>query len=161
MYRRYIVIGIVFLLLIGAYFVFFDKDKSDKEYEKYYNKLVDRDNYSDSLNGISLSIDEISEDNKYSYIVTFDNVSEREDNVKILVVNGNAKKDNVEYYPSFGIVDNEGYSLILSSEDRGEKEIKGVNLTILESDKIEYLLIYFSSDDSEQFVRVSVGNYLN
>jgi len=161
MYRRYIIVGIVFLLLIGAYFVFFDKDKSDKEYEKYYNKLVDKDNYSDSLDGVSLSVDEIEENSKYSYIITFDNVSERKDNVKILVVDGISNKDNIKYYPSFGIVDNRGYSLILSSEDKGEKEIKGVNLTILESEKIEYLLIYFNSDDGEQFVRVKVSNYLN
>ena len=128
-------------------------------YKKYYNKLVDRDEYSDELKGIDLNIDEICEDNKYSYIITFDNVSIRQNNVKILVID-EQKKDS-GYYPSFGIIDNKGYSIILSDENRENNEVKGVNLTIVDSDKIESLLVYFSSDNTEQFVRIKVGNYLS
>lgn len=159
MYRRYLIVGVVFFLLIGAYFVFFDNDKNDKEYKKYYNKLVNRDEYSSELKGIDLSIDEISENNEYSYIITFDNVSVRQNNVKILIVD-EQKKDS-GYYPSFGIIDNKGYSIILNDENREDKEVKGVNLTIVDSDKIENLLIYFFSENTEQFVKIKVGNYLN
>ena len=160
MYRRYIVIGIVFFLLIGAYFVFFDKDKDNKVYEKYYKKLVDRDNYSDSLSDVSLDIEEIGENNKYSYIVTIDNVSKRQNNVRILIADSNSNKNNVKYFPNFGIIDNKGYALIENGEIN-DKELEGINLTIVDSEKIEYMLIYFASDNGEQFVKVKVANYLN
>ena len=159
MYRRYVIIGLVFFLLIGAYFVFFDNKKSDREYNKYYSKLVDRDTYNDVLDDVTLSIDEIEEDNKYSYIITFDNVSERKDNVKILIAKENVS-DNEEYFPSFGIISNKGYSIVMNNSVVGENEVKGVNLTILNSDKIESMLIYFFSDDGEQFVKINVVNYL-
>lgn len=158
MYRRYIIVGLVFFLLIGAYFVFFDKDKGNKEYEKYYNKLVEKDQYSDVLDGIELSIIEVEENNKYDYMITFDNASEKKENVKILVVNPD---DEGKYFPSFGMLDNKGYSIVCNGEISEEKDIKGVNLTILDSEKIEYLLIYFSSNNNEQFVKVNVVNYLD
>ena len=41
---------------------------------------------------------------------------------------------------------NKGYSLILNSDEKKGKEIKGVNLTVLDSNKIETLLIYFSGN---------------
>ena len=160
MYKRYIIVGLVFFLLVGAYFIFFNKDNGDKDYKEYYDRLVEREEYSESLNGVSLTILENLDNGKYSYIVTFDNVSTKQSNVKILIADGNSSKDKMEYYPSFGIVDNEGYSIILSSEEKKDKEVKGVNLTIVDSDKIEYLLIYFSGNGNEQFVRVKVSNYL-
>jgi len=158
MYRRYIIVGLVFFLLIGAYFVFFDKDKNDKVYDKYYNKLVDKEDYSDNLNGIEISIIEVGDNNKYDYMITFDDPDEKKENVKFLVVNPD---DDSKYFPSFGIIDNKGYSIVPNGEINEEKDLKGVNLTILDSDKIEYLLIYFSSESNEQFVKVNVGNYLN
>lgn len=158
MYKRYIIVGIVFFLLVGAYFVFF-YDKKDNTYGEYYDKLIEKGNYSDSLNGVDLSIVEnIEKDNKYSYIITFDKVSIVNNNVKILVSDGS--EDSEKYFPSFGIVDNEGYSIIPVSEEKGDKQVKGVNLTILESEKINYLLIYYNSNGNEQFVRVKVSNYL-
>ncbi len=160
MYRRYIIIGVVFFLLVGAYFLFFYDRDNDREYEKCYDSLVERESYEDNLVWVSLSIDEIKEEENYSYIITLDNVISRQNDVKILVVNSNCKKDKIEYFPSFGVVDNKGYSLVLSGEETGEKEVKGVNLTILDSDKIEYLLIYFKGNGIEQFVRIKVSNYL-
>lgn len=161
MYRRYIVIGIVFFLLIGAYFIFFDKEEDNKEYETYYKKLVGRDNYNDNLIGVSLDIEEIEENNKYSYIVTIDDVSERQSNVKVLVANNNSNINNIEYFPNFGIIDNKGYTLITNEKEIDDKELKGINLTIVDSEKIEYMLIYFASDNGEQFVKVEIANYLN
>ena len=160
MYRRYIIVGVVFFLLVGAYFLFFDNKKKDKEYEKYYTKLVGKDKYEEELENVCLSIDEIEENGEYSYIITFDNVSEKQENIKILVVNGKSKEDNIGYFPSFGIVENEGYSIVVEDEEVKEKELKGVNLTILDSEKIEYMLIYFKGNNKEQFVRVKVSNYL-
>lgn len=161
MYRRYIIIGLVFLSLVGAYFAFFYNEKNNKDYVKYYNKLVERDRYVERLDGIDLSIDEIVDNDMYSYIVTFDNVSVRQDNIKVLIVDENHENNDIEYYPSFGILDNKGYSLILDNENRESNEIKGLNLTILDSCKIESLLIYFSGNGVEQFVKVVVGNYLD
>ena len=161
MYRRYIVIGVVFFLLIGAYFVFFDKEKTSKEYKTIYNKLINKTDYSGGIDGVTLSIEEISENSKYSYIVTFDNVEERKNNVKVLVADASSSKDNIGHFPSFGIIDNKGYSLIPNGVNAGEKEFKGLNLTIIDVDQIEELLIYFSSDDGEQFVKVNVSNYLD
>lgn len=158
MYKRYIIVGLVFFLLIGAYFIFFN-DRKNNDYEKYYTKLIEKDNYSDSLSGVNLEIVESLESNdKYSYIITFDNVSVVNNDVKILVSDGSEYKK--DYFPSFGIVDNKGYSIIPMSEEKGDKQVKGVNLTILESEKINYLLIYYSSNNHEQFVRVKVSNYL-
>lgn len=159
MYRRYIVVGVVFFLLVGAYFAFFNKDKEDKEYQKYYTKLVEKEVYSNNLDGIDLSIVESEENGKYSYIITLDNASSKVDDVKVLVIEDTTSKD-VKYFPSFGIVDNKGYSLISSGDERDDKQVKGLNLTVLNSDKIENLLIYFSGNGSEQFVKVRVVDYL-
>lgn len=161
MYRRYVIVGIFFFLLIGAYFVFFDKEKTNKEYNKYYEKLVSRKEYKDSLDGIMLSIDEVKENDRYDYIITFDNVDERKDNVKILVVDSKTDKNDKRYYPSFGIVNDQGYSIIKNNEDITGKETKGVNLMILDTDRIEEILIYFSSNENEQFVKINVSHYLN
>ena len=160
MLRRYVIVGIVFFLLIGAYFVFFDKDENE-EYEDVYNKLVGFHNYKSSLNDITLSVDEINEDGKYTYIVTLDNIAMKMDNVKILVVPNGATKDIIGSYPSFGLIDNKEYSIIPSDQQRGDKEIKGVNLMLIDGAKIEELLIYFSSDSCEQLAKINVSSYLN
>ena len=57
---------------------------------------------------------------------------------------------------SFGIFGNKGYSLVVSSSETGEKEIKGVNLAIVDTLELEYILVYFSGNNSEQFVKVVV-----
>ena len=154
MYRRYIIVGVFFLLLIGSYFIFFNDKKDNNDYEKYYNSLVEKEDYLDTLDGVNLSIDEIEEASKYNYVITFDGVSEKQSNVKILVLNNNCTKD------SFGIIDNKDYSLVKGNNNLEKKELMGVNLTIIDSDKIDYLLIYYKANNREQFVRVKVSNYL-
>lgn len=162
MYRRYIIVGVVFFLLIGAYFVFFFGKDSKENYVNYYTKLVKHDEFSEKINGINLSIDEIEESNStFTYIVTFDNVNENKENVKILILDEDSKEKEKKEYPSFGIISNNGYSIVKSSEQSDEKEVKGVNLTIIEHEKIDNLLIYFSANGEEQFVRINVSNYLN
>ncbi len=160
MYRRYIIVGVFFLLLIGSYFIFFNDKKDNNDYEKYYNSLVEKEDYLDTLDGVNLSIDEIEEASKYNYVITFDGVSEKQSNVKILVLNNNCTKDSVETFPSFGIIDNKDYSLVKGNNNLEKKELMGVNLTIIDSDKIDYLLIYYKANNREQFVRVKVSNYL-
>jgi len=163
MYRRYIIVGIVFFLLIGAYFVFFDKEKDNNDYEKYYNKLVEREEFSSYLDDVNLSIEEVEEDNsKYSYIITFDGVEEKKENIKILVIDEECSKEKVESFPSFGIIENKGYSLVKEgNQDVEKKLLKGVNLTIIEKEKIETFIIYFSSGSNEQFVKVNVSDFIN
>lgn len=128
-------------------------------YEEYYVKLVENHTYNSILEGIDLSIIESEENGKYNYIITLDNVSSRQDDVKVLVIENTATKD-IKYFPSFGIVDNKGYSLIPLVDEKEENEVKGINLTILDTDKIEDLLIYFNSNDREQFVKVRIVDYL-
>lgn len=149
-------------MLIGAYFVFFNNlDNKDHSYSKCYTKLVNREVYEDNLDNVSLSIvrSDKKENNLYDYVFIFDGVSEKLSNVKIMVVDSNyANRDG--YYPSFGIIDNKGYSLINKDDEKGNKEIKGINLAIVDSSEIDYVLIYFSYDNIEKFVNVKVSNYL-
>lgn len=161
MYRRYIFIGMFVLLLVGAYFIFFDKDNRNNDYEEYYTKLLKQESFSNTLEGLSLSVEEIEENGKYSYIITIDEASEKQSDVKVLLLNGNCKEEELEVYPSFGIIDNKDYSIVPKDEEISDKEIKGINLTILEKGKIEYLLIYFLGNGKEQFVKVKVSNYLS
>ena len=160
MYRRYIIVGVVFFLLIGAYFVFFDKKEDKNDYEKYYNKLVERQEFKSYLDDVNINIEEIDEGNsKYSYIVTFDGVSSTKSDVKILVLDEECTKDNMEVFPSFGIVENRGYSLVKDGEENiDNKQLKGVNLTILDENEIDYFIIYFSSNGVEEFAKVQVSN---
>lgn len=160
MYRRYIVVGVVFFLLIGAYFVFFDKKEDKNDYEKYYNKLVERQEFNPYLDDVNINIEEIDEGNsKYTYIVTFDGVSSTKSDIKILVLDEGCTKDNMEVFPSFGIVENKGYSLVKDGEENiDNKQLKGVNLTILDENEIDYFIIYFSSNGVEEFAKVQVSN---
>lgn len=160
MYRRYLIIGLVFLLLIGAYFVFFDKDKSDKEYEKYYKKLVEKGTYSDSLEDVSVNIYESSKNGKYIYSITLDNVSEKQSNVKVLIVDSNASKDKIDFFPSFGIIDNKGYALVPEGETSKDNEKEGLLLTTEYNSKIEYMLVYFCGNGEEQYIKIKVSDYL-
>lgn len=159
MYRRYIIVGVVFFLLIGAYFVFFNEKDNNKDYEKYYNKLVRREEFKTYLDDVNISVEEVAEgDSKYSYIITFDGVSENQNNVKILALDEECDKEKIEKFPSFGIIADKGYSLVKNGEENAEKKkIKGVNLAVVDEEEIDYFIIYFSSDKGEQFVKVSVN----
>lgn len=160
MYRRYIIIGVVFFLLIGAYFIFFDKKEVKNDYKEYYTKLVERQEFNSYLDDVNINIEEIDNGNsKYTYIVTFDGVSSTKSDVKILVLDANCNKENMEIFPSFGIVENKGYSLVKDGEENiDNKQLKGVNLTVLDEDKIDYFIIYFSSNGVEEFAKIQVSN---
>lgn len=160
MYRRYIVVGIVFFLLVGAYFILFDKENDNNTYEKYYNKLVNKDEFKNYIDDVNLNIEEIEEDSKYTYIITFDGVSEKKENIKILVLDEKCSKDKIEKYPSIGIVANKGYSLVPNGNEEEENKLfKGVNLTVIDKDKIDTFIIYFSSNGVEEFAKVNVSSF--
>ena len=163
MYRRYIIVGAVFFILIGAYFIFFDKDKENDDYEKYYNKLVVNDTFVNYLDDVNLNIQEIGgENDKYTYTITFDGVSEDKNNIKILALADNCSKDKLEKFPSFGIISNKGYSLVKEgNEDEENKRLKGINLVIIDKEKINGFIIYFACDDNEQFVKAQVNDFSN
>ncbi len=159
MYRRYIIVGFVFFLLIGAYFVFFDKRENKNDYEKYYNKLVERETFVDYLDDVNISIEEIVLDNsKYTYVVTFGGVTSKKENIKILVLDENCSKEKVEVFPSVGIVSDKGYSLVEQGEQDKENNLYeyGV-LTIADKEKIDNFIIYFSSKGVEQFAKIAVN----
>ena len=163
MYRRYIIIGVVFFLLIGAYFVFFDKKEDKNDYKEYYAKLVERQEFKSYLDDVNIDIEEVDEGNsKYTYILTFDGVTSTKSDVKILVLDAECSKEHIEIFPSFGIVENEGYSLVKSGEENiQDKHLKGVNLTVIEEDKIDYFIIYFSSNGVEEFAKVQVSTFVD
>ena len=163
MYRRYIIVGVVLFLLIGAYFIFFDKKKGGNEYEKYYNKLVEREEFSSYLEDVNIDIKEEKESNsKYTYSVTFDGVSEAKENIKILILDANCSKEKIENFPSFGIVANKGYSLVKDGKgDEENKLLEGVNLSVSNKEKIDYFIIYFASGSNEEFVKVEVATFLD
>lgn len=163
MYRRYIIVGIVFFLLIGSYFIFFNKKDNSEQYEKYYNKLVEREEFTNYLDDVNLSIKEIEEDDsKYTYTITFDGVTSTKSNIKILVLDERCSKDKIDNFPSFGIIDNEGYSLVKAgNEDVENKLLKGINLIAIKREKIDYFIIYFSNDNNEQFAKLKVSDFLN
>lgn len=159
MYRRYIVVGVVFFLLVGAYFVFFNDKKDNNDYERYYKKLVEREEFVTYLDDVNINVEEIDEgDSKFSYVITFDGITENQNNVKILVLDEVCSKEKLEEFPSFGIIENKGYSLVKNGEENIEnKKLKGVNLTVLDKEEIDYFIIYFSSDKQEQFVKIQVS----
>ena len=159
MYRRYIIVGAVFLLLVGVYFAFFNDKKGGNEYEKYYNKLVKNEEFSTYLDDVNVSVEEVDEgNNKFSYVVTFDGVSENQNNVKILVLDADCNKEKVEEFPSFGIISEKGFSLVKNGEENSQnKKIKGVNLIVVDEEEIDYFIIYFSSDKQEKFIKIQVG----
>lgn len=160
MYRRYFIIGFVFFLLIGAYFVFFDKESENNDYDIYYKKLADREYYSDEIEGVDISIFENEDNGTYIYSIIIDNVKEKESDIKVLILDENVTKGDVKYFPSFGIVDNKGCSLIPTGLDGGAKEKDMLSLSMEYNAKIEYILIYFNGNNEEQFAKIKVSDYL-
>lgn len=158
MYRRYIIVGVVFFLLIGAYFVFFDRRETKNDYQKYYNKLVEREEFLSYLDDVNVNIEEIVQsESVYTYVVTFGGVTSKKENIKILVLDENCSKEKVEIFPSVGIVSDKGYSLVREGEQDKENNLYeyGV-LTIANKEKIDNFIIYFSSKGVEQFAKIAV-----
>lgn len=159
MYRRYIAVGFFSFLLIGAYFVFFDVKTTKNDYEKYYNKLVEREEFLDYLDDVNISIEEIEQENsKYTYIVTFGGVTSKKENIKILILDEHCNKDKVEIFPSVGIISDKGYSLVKQgNQDKDNNLYEYGVLTVADEEKIDNFIIYFSSKGVEQFAKIAVN----
>ena len=163
MYRRYVIVGVVFFLLIGAYFAFFDKKEENNDYEKYYKKLVNREEFSSYLDDVNITIKEtLQSDSKYTYEIVLGGVTSKKEDIKVLILDDNCKEEIVEFFPSIGIVSDKGYSLVKKGEeDRKNNLFEYARLAISDEEKIDYFIIYFSSNGVEEFARVAVSTFSN
>ena len=152
MQKRYFVILSVLVALIGCFFLFFDEPSNEELYNKCYNKIVNNEEFSnvdtnEKLN-VSLEHDFINE--KHHYVITFTS-NTKLNNFKAMVVD--SKMDD-EYYPSFGVFDNQNINLVNGSIS--ENETKGVNLVISDDEEIESFKIYVSYDGYEYYYILTV-----
>lgn len=154
MYKRYITVIIFLIILVGCFFLFFDKPTSKELYTKYLNKLEETTNYNDlSTNKeLNINIDNEYISNQYHYVITFTSNSNLMD-FKALAIPSNSNSG--EYYPSFGIFDNENIDLV--NNDVKENETKGVNLVVSNRDKLEAFRIYVSYNNYEYYYLLNVG----
>ena len=152
MQKRYLIILSVFITLVGCFFLFFDKPSNQELYNKYYHKIEKRENF-DSLNSndkLNVNLESKNINNEYHYVLTFTS-NEKLNNFKVLVVDS---KMNDEYYPTFGIVDNQNINLV--KDNPLENETKGVNLVISNEAEIESFKIYVSYDGYEYYYLLEV-----
>ena len=152
MQKRYLIILSVFITLVGCFFLFFDKPSNQELYNKYYHKIEKRENF-DSLNSndkLNVNLESKNINNEYHYVLTFTS-NEKLNNFKVLVVD--SKMDD-EYYPTFGIVDNQNINLV--KDNPLENETKGVNLVISNEAEIESFKIYVSYDGYEYYYLLEV-----
>lgn len=148
MYKRYITILVFLAILVGCFFLFFDKDSNKELYDKYLNKLESREKFDNLSENKDLNINIVNDyvNNQYHYVITFTSNSKL-NNFKALVISN--AKNNEKYYPSFGIFDNENINLVNKTPD--EKETKGVNLVVSHREKIDTFKVFVSYNNCEYF----------
>lgn len=153
MYKRYLIVFLFLAILVGCFFLFFDKPTNKDLYKEYYEKLDKVSDYNDlnDNNDLHIVIDTEYINNQYHYVVTFTSTKTL-NNFKALVL----PKDNrsEEYYPTFGIFDNNNINLVDS--DAKEGETKGVNLVISNREKIQAFKVYVSYDSYEYYYLINV-----
>lgn len=152
MQKRYFVILSVLITLVGIFFLFFDEPSNEELYNKYYSKIVENEEFVDVSGNSKLNVTLDSDfiNNKYHYVITFTS-NQKLNNFKVMAVD--SKKDD-EYYPSFGIFDNQNINLVNTSP--GEGETRGVNLVISDSEEIASFEIYVSYDGYEFYYLLEV-----
>lgn len=152
MQKRYFVILSVLITLVGVFFLFFDEPSNEELYNKYYSKIVENEEFVDVSGNSKLNVNLDSDfiNNKYHYVITFTS-NQKLNNFKVMAVD--SKKDD-EYYPSFGIFDNQNINLVNTSP--GEGETRGVNLVISDSEEIASFEIYVSYDGYEFYYLLEV-----
>lgn len=154
MYKRYLTVIIVLVVLVGCFFLFFDKPTNKELYNQYLAKLDNKSEYDNLLenNEVNINIEHSYLNNQYHYVVTFTS-KETLNNFKAMVIPSENRSE--EYYPSFGIFDNEKVNLV--NHDAEENETKGVNLVVSSREKIESFKIYISYNSYEYYYLISVG----
>ena len=153
MYKRYLPIVSVLIALIVCFFLFFDKPTKKETYNKYFNKIESVENFDNIKDNSKINI-EIRDDylnNRYSYVITFTS-NETLTNFKAMVIAN--PYNETSYYPSFGIIDNEGIDLVNGKVS--EKTSQGVNLVVTSLDKIETFKVYVSYDNQEYYYFMGV-----
>ncbi len=154
MYKRYITILLFFLVLVGCFFLFFDKKDNKKLYTEYFNKLDSTTHYNnlDENDNLNVKIDSDYINNQYHYVINFTSNSTLA-NFKALVIPSSNREN--DFYPSFGIFDNKDISLVNNDAKKGET--KGVNLVISNKQKVESLKVYVSYNNQEYYYLLNVG----
>ena len=153
MYKRYLTVLVFFATLVGCFFLFFDKPTNKELYKECYEKLDKISNYNNLSDNEDLHIVIDSEyiSNQYHYVATFTSTKTL-NNFKALVLPNENR--SAEYYPTFGIFDNENINLVDS--DAKEGETKGVNLVVSNREKIKAFKIYVSYNNCEYFYLINV-----
>lgn len=154
MNKRYFTVIIFLIILVGCFFLFFDKPTNKELYTKYYKKINNASEYSKLKDNKDLNIVIDSEyiNNQYHYVVTFTS-NKTLNNFKAMVV---SLANNEKYYPSFGIIDNENINLV--TDNPSDNETKGVNLVVSSVEKVETFKIYVSYDNGEYYYLMNVGD---
>ena len=154
MYKRYLVVFTFFITLVGCFFLFFDKSSNKELYTDYFNRLNNATQFADidENHELNINVESAYIQNQYHYIVTFTSNATL-NNFKAMVV---PSEDNTgEYYPSFGIFDNENINLVQSKNS--ESETKGVNLVVTNREKLEAFKIYVSYNNYEYYYMYVMG----
>ena len=152
MQKRYLIILTVLITLVGCFFLFFDEPSNEELYDKYYSKIVENKEFKNIETNDKLNVKVESKfiNEEYHYVITFTSNGEL-NNFKVMAVD--SKKDD-EYYPSFGIFDNQNINLV--NDSPGEGETRGVNLVISDDEEISSFEIYVSYDGYEYYYLLDV-----
>jgi len=154
MYKRYLTVIIVLVILVGCFFLFFDKPTNKELYQEYLEKLQNVETYDDLNSNNNLNIDVEGEyiNNQYHYVLTFTSTTTLNNFKAMAIIDG---VSIVSYYPSFGIIDNENINLV--NDNAKDNETKGVNLVVTNRDKVETFKVYVSYNSYEYYYLINVG----
>lgn len=121
---------------------------------EYLSKLESANTFNELSQNEELKINVDSKyiNNQYHYVITFTSKATL-NNFKALAIPSNNISE--EYYPSFGIFDNENINLVDSDEKDGET--KGVNLVVSNREKIESFKVYVSYNNYEYYYLLDLG----
>ena len=148
------IVIMVFIALVGCFFLFFEKPTNKKLYTQYFDKVNGAKEY-DILSeneDLNISLESDYYRNQYHYVITITS-NKKLTNFKAIAIDSNVRQ---EYYPSFGLFDNQNVDLVTGSPS--ENETKGVNLVISYKDKIESIKIYVSYGSEEHFYLLDTTN---
>lgn len=154
MFKRYLIVFIFLAILVGCFFLFFDKPTNKDLYNEYLTKLERKESF-DNINDnseLKIVVDNKYINNQYHYVVTFTSKATL-NNFKALVIPNNNISE--EYYPSFGIIDNKNINLVDS--DAKEGETKGVNLVVSNKEEIETFKVFVSYNSYEYYYLIDMG----
>ena len=94
MYKRYLTVIIFLVILVGCFFLFFDKPTNKELYTKYLKKLENASEYANIAQNenLKISIDNEYINNQYHYVITFTS-NKTLNNFKALVIPSENKSE--------------------------------------------------------------------